>query len=69
VIYSIKLDGQEVARLTGDRIQFGKKMASSSLMERNMVDDRSILKQLDADGNVVWVIMLSHRNLTVEETG
>ena len=65
--YVIKLDGQEIARLSGERIQFGRKMASGSLMEREMVDDRNIIKQLDAGGNTIWVLMLSHRNLVVEE--
>ena len=67
MIYVIKLDGQEIARLSGERIQFGRKMASGSLMEREMVDDRNIIKQLDAGGNTIWVLMLSHRNLVVEE--
>jgi len=67
VTYSIKLDGQQIATISGERIQFGRKMASGSLMEKQMVEDRSILKQLDAGGNTLWVMMLSHRNLTVEE--
>lgn len=65
--YIVKLDGKEIARLTGEHIQFGRKVASGSLMEKQMVEDRSILKQLDAGGNTIWVMMLSHRNLTVEE--
>jgi len=68
VIYLIKLDNQEVARLSGENIQFGKKLASSSLMEREQIEDRTLLKQLDAEGKTIWVMILSHRgNLTVEE--
>ena len=66
--YLIKLDGQEVLRISGERLAFGRKMASGSLMEKQMVEDRSILKQLDAGGSALWTMMLSHRNLTVEET-
>ena len=67
MLYLIKLDGQEIARISGERIQFGRKMASASLMEREMVDDRNVLKQLDEQGNVLWVLWLSHKgNLTVE---
>jgi hypothetical protein len=52
--YLIKLDGQEIATLTGARIQFGRKMASGSLMEKEVVEDRNILKGLDAGGNTLW---------------
>lgn len=66
--FLIKLDGVEVARVAGQRIQFGRKMASGSLMEKDTIDDREILKQLDENGQAVWVLRMSHRgNLTVEE--
>jgi hypothetical protein len=68
MIYSIKCDGVEVARLSGDHIEFGQKMASQSLMETRRVPDREILVQKDAEGRAIWVMNLSHRgNLTVEE--
>jgi hypothetical protein len=66
--YVIKLNGVEVARVAGERIQFGRKMASSSLLERNTVDDTAVLRQLDAEGKTIWVMLLSHRGqITVEE--
>lgn len=65
--YSIKLDSQEVAKLTGDNIVFGRKCRGQDMMDKEMVDDHHILKQLDAGGNTLWVLMLSHRNLSVEE--
>lgn len=65
--YSIKADGREVATISGERIQFGRKMASGSLMEKETVEDRSLIKQLDEQGKTLWVMILSHKNLTVEE--
>jgi len=68
MVFSIKLDGNEVARVSGERLEFGKKLASGSLMEREQIEDRTLLKQLDAEGKTIWVMILSHRgNLTVEE--
>lgn len=65
--FVIKLDGQEIARISGERIHFGTKQERESWTGFRTVEDRNILKQVDAGGNTVWVLMLSHRNLTVEE--
>lgn len=65
--YSVKLNGEEIARLTGDGISAAKKLKSYSQMETEYVDDPKMLR-LKRDGKTLLVFSVSADvNLTVEK--
>jgi hypothetical protein len=68
MIYIVKRDGVEIARLTGENLQFAKKMKSSALNETEMIDDTNILKMVDpATGESLLILSIRlHKNLSIE---
>jgi hypothetical protein len=66
--YSVKLDGSEVARITGDGIAMGKKAVQmKDRWEAQLVDDPKLLKMI-RDGQTIVVFYVSSReNVAVEK--
>jgi hypothetical protein len=63
--FIIKLEGVEVARLTGDGIQFGRRSKSHGSSE--MEDDPKMVKKV-VNGQSLFVLMASsQKNITVEK--
>ena len=66
-IYSIKLDGSEVARISGESIVSGKKVADKSWRDVELVDDPRMLR-IVREGKTVAVFYVSTaENVSVEK--
>lgn len=65
--YSIRLDGAEVARVSGEGLTCGKKLTGPEAMGGEFVDDQKLLK-LVRDGKTILVFYVSAaENVTVEK--
>jgi hypothetical protein len=63
--FVVKLDGVEVARLSGDGIQFGRRSKAHGSSE--MEDDPKMLKKV-VNGQSLFVLMASsQKNIVVEK--
>jgi hypothetical protein len=67
--YSIKLDGVEVARVTGDGVTPAKRVKQNgSLAHPELEDDDHLLRLIDADGMTIFVFYVAHSaRVTVEK--
>jgi hypothetical protein len=55
--FLIKRSGEVLATVEGDRIVFGSKAVSGGIgLETQLVPDNQLIKQVDGDGNVLWVL-------------
>lgn len=65
--YSIKADGVEVGRVSGEGLSCGKKLTGPELMGGEFVDDPKLLKIL-RDGKTIAVFYVSGaKNVSVEK--
>jgi hypothetical protein len=65
MLFIVKRGDIEVARISGDSIQFGQKSAGMFPHEQ-CVPDRDILLQRDAEGHTLWVLRTG-RGTVIEE--
>lgn len=66
-IYKISVDGSELARVSGERIECGKKLNGTELTGGQLVDDLKLLKVV-RDGKTVAVFYVSSaENVSVEK--
>ncbi|MGC2234288.1 MAG: hypothetical protein WBA09_22495 [Candidatus Acidiferrum sp.] len=64
--FKIKCGDEVIATLTGERIKFGTRQERDGWVGARTVEDKNILKALDLGGNALFVVLISHRNVTVE---
>lgn len=65
--YSIKIDGSEVGRVSGEGLSCGKRLTGPELMGGELVDDPKLLR-LKREGKTIAVFYVSgEQNVTVEK--
>lgn len=65
--YAIRVDGSEVARVSGEGLTLGKKLVGSEAMGGEFVDDPKLIKLL-RDGKTILVFYVSAaENVSVEK--